>query len=1488
MASSTRPQEANLSESVSVRSNVQGKMDALKQMTPEQQAAVTVGPVPTTKLPAAGKSNNSRTSRVPNGTLFLCIMSLCLFLVVVSATHFGWAVQCTRVPQFVDTGDMPYDGMPYVLLVIFFIFGEAAMVRPPSSGPLGTGLSPQLTRRSYLDDGPKLVYPLDPATRKTGCMWRYLVQNGLDPDTLVRLGQFPSLPYLRRATAEYLCRRGQPLATFCLGRSGGEPHIASIWASGNRKTQTERVWFLCGLKVYADEVRSTEAYNATPIRALGGVSPVISSLLSSWKPTEMDNFWTPDTLKGPITQGPTVWARSTHELSVQFRNMFYRHFPSYHNRFPEQFDTNTEVPLLIKSDHNRINTIPANYRARQFPKIPMVRGVKNEAVALAAALSGSEALDAFKNFDVSLGELRFAHERGKRAVDRWETNTQTRVNLQLIFGRQTVAQRQYFEACFRMWSQYYRALFAESIATQHADCAVGVQIHGLPPATVTSYMSTRLIPGVPGQPGIPAIPARNPEDPMWTPAGMNGLLYGTKQFLDVGGLTNDETAFLISCFAPRALVNVPRATIAGAVDRWRFPVDRFTYPNEVDEIFLHYGNQVEPNAAEQAYIRAHVFTPRESAFIARMINWFTARHAINGVMLQAHDAVIYRAGGFSSSAIQNRRVGVLDNMYTNSSFSTELYLPRNLSGFGYYDVYFEEVPISGSIMQILSTAPHEVINGVALANYYRTVSLNWAAVAFSMRGESWDAAANPQAGGYTRELLWHNEIEVKRWNYRNLTQWSHDHARAMAAQYGFCPMATARYTEEGIIHNWFQDHTTPYVSNPYGALGHMRRMPTHQMLPYFDDEAGTSHLKWPAEAAGFTGPRSAYTGHVRLARDTPAFPRHLWMGDGGAAYNYQFLSAFNRPNRFRFEGTAAAPTTSLYAPHWMQTPYGDEAYAAPNRTAPQFMEPMGSPFSDFVVGGFLNSYQVHAARSISWTAEPEARANLTPFERDQLFKLSQGAPHMSLMINYISPMDARVELRETPLYGVAVWRKGEDFAGMTYEEWGDDAKAAPGFQFGGITPAQNPFVTPSARDVPGTDRPRIARSSRTTYRTDDPALMAAKQTVSGGLIGISDVGTTVVPAESVSSHLGYVPTFSYKRPELQFVDELPPMDTSAVTLNANGITVAPLQGHEPALAAEHTAIREAATIQQIEELLAAARGHKENDLAAQTLAAVDDSAAKVDKDFSKYLENSRRERLARASDLGARTIEPSPTSAAPKAISRRSAAATRKFVPAQHLWDPKTAYVRPNVTFVKTSGVKGSTYAGKTLEPNDAVAGGAQATMLAQMQRPVTLENLSPHSRKLLETLASARNKKATHDVKGKSAEPFGAGLPSFAYDNDAVDREWQTGDGVKVRAWKGNEINPAYAERPVSQWSSETKEAFYADRQAALNAEYDAQKAPVTELTATASTMLRGTDNGVRCKIDGREAEAEMPKPKVHFTLEDCALESANEASNDLKTAKN
>ncbi|APU87539.1 putative structural/gag protein [Trichoderma atroviride mycovirus] len=886
-----------------------------------------------------------------------------------------------------------------------------------------------------------------------------------------------------------------------------------------------------------------------PISALGGVREVPTSLIVPRLGDGYNRKWSTELFATQMIIEDVDWTLSQNDHDVHFNreSEFVYHFPEelQNPRLSRHFTDNATFKWWVSAqDGTPDRWLPTNY-TRYFEPSQTDRIVLEPFSAIGKMLSGELSLDVLKEADSSAAFGRAMGSRGQRLIPGWEAGLTTRWQRFRDFGTRQRKISQHLEFCYRLITRYIISrVTAQALnrIQRYAPNVGDTHVH----ADIVFINAATIVPAPPA-PGVPPALPVNGEDAFWAPGAQQALLEGRAQFLDCEGMERSEIAQLLGCLDQSTDNNLPVLS-RDDMNVLQVPViGRHTFPNGVQTIFVHTGNQPVPSPADQQWIRDNAHSYPDHTIIGPLIRSLCMRHDLSTQFTDAIDMAVYRCVGYSfedcfGTSNDRRTDDIIDG-----SGNSELFIPHNNTAGDYFDIFFTPAPIDREVEVFLSLQTKQLTHSASLAVHTRTVAYNWAAKAGSMLGDIWAAPLAGAPNDYVRN----HATKWLRNYYSDINIWSGLAANAHATQYGFCASPLTRRTELGRLPNWWRAYVAPYITNHYLVLWCMQVMPTFQILPYFDQNAQTSHVRWAEGTPDQSESRISFRNNlnVRLAREFEAYPGHTWIGDGGSEFNSQFYAAQGNDGQFAYEGAL----TKVGLCRWDGI-YARQLPAAPVAGRAITLGAAGSPFSDFILPGSLASYQFGNDRIQNWAVQPNPRRPLTNQEASRWWAASKGQSNVSLMVNYVSPIAEHIEIDSLADYSVVIWENQSGFAGLTYMN-NYESFSNPDLPLSRLLPDQSPFT------VPFDSAPKPYMQNQPTRVTSKPG---TRQTADQDTKPLGS-NTSVSVADAFNKRIAATGSISYETKYPLFEDELPSFKTAEVSSDQAGLhfTTTPLGGRTP-------------------------------------------------------------------------------------------------------------------------------------------------------------------------------------------------------------------------------------------------------------------------------------------------------------------------------------
>ncbi|GFM95135.1 hypothetical protein MMARV_C016P1, partial [viral metagenome] len=833
---------------------------------------------------------------------------------------------------------------------------------------------------------------------------------------------------------------------------------------------------------FATDAEPTLEYASPSLPALGGVRAVLTQLATSTRASALSNFWNTQTFTTQAVEERLQLDVTARRVDTLRTNNYIRHFPDSvpNPRLPAHFSDQLRSTIAAVQAPNAqyAQAVPVQF-TRNWERRPLSgRSLREGQAGLSGVLAdGDYSKEGLARAEQSIAINRFLDTRGNRTIPGWEADQWNRWSgLTSLFGMART-DNNYLQVAYRLIARYYAAIAVPEInGAQIVPANIGTNVPLTP-------LSSQLPPAPVPVPGAPPVPPVNPEAPLFTQAAFLGLQRGTKQFVDAEGLSEDELVELLSAIVPLSATpganNLPRLLVTRGQEPARemfLGPTRYAYDNGVDEVFVHFGNHAPPNMAA---IANQVHRAPSAPHILSVLRYLAMRHGAAQDIDAAIEILLTRIVLYST---EHNLLGLRDNApndrYIHADGHYQMHLPRAKTAMAYFDAFFVPSAATGELPFFASLSPAALINNGVLLAQARAVALNWATTSWSMIGRNWQNMPGAEPNVYIRN---HIDVWLRRYSSDILNLWSSCHNNALALQYGFSISPVARSTEAGVVVPWWRDYQAAYLSNPYHELWMMDMIPSHQLLPYFDDQA-PSHVSWPAKTPFPIADRYSFANNLRveLSRDLPAEVGRTWMADGGSTANGQHMAAVGTTNGFRFEGNNTPPVELA---RWRVR----HAYQFPQNPATQAITWMGaptSPFADFILPGSMptcnieaNTAYSHGIRASAGINQPEAN------HLGQLwFDAARQVGKRSLMVNYISPFPDRRELASLQDYSIVIWKSGNSYSGMSLVPQDfSPVRFEDTYRPNNKLPMPS-YTRPTAADVSDT-----ARNARTTARTPKPA-----------------------------------------------------------------------------------------------------------------------------------------------------------------------------------------------------------------------------------------------------------------------------------------------------------------------------------------------------------------------------------------------------------------
>jgi len=943
---------------------------------------------------------------------------------------------------------------------------------------------------------------------------------------------------LLRVKDHRISKLGLPLH-FRLPTNSARGHVATEHFTGSKfwlpLTYVKRIPFfdnpLKG-RIKSGAASLSDSFASPMIPALGGVRATLSQLPVTAVSSNINERWYPTRFPRQMTNTALNWnfQHPLHSARIFRKNDYLRSFPeaSTRARLPSLFSDDLPSVMLFRPQPGRDHYVQASYTRRWDITHP-VRTLSNAYVNLAKVLDGDSSRDALAAADQVVAVDRFLDTRGNRQVEKWEADQWPRWLALASFVSWSQGSQCYREAAYRLLSRYFTTRTYDELIGKLPGVILEAGNPGL--NVQVTYINSVPVVG----PG-----AINPEGPMWTDAAQSGLRNGTKQFIDGQGLSAMEIAEFITALAPLDDNDqIPRilGNIHGIVGAQLIPPHgRYLYPNGVDEIFVHMGNNPIPDAATQAAIAGQVHGIPEATRIGSILRLIASRHGGAGDIQTALEMLMYRGVGYFSNDVKNRRNNYRPGMVVHCDGHYEMHSIRNYTASAYLDSLRKPEPIPQWFQEFIATPTEELLNNLVLASHARATALAWASFALSMVGRTWRATPGNELNQHVAN---HIDVWLRTYNNENLDLWATVHANAMAFQYGFAPSPISRSTEALRVYHIWNTHQTPILTNHYHELWMMDLMPSHELLPYSDAE-GTSHPTWDESSPSPVSDYASFQGDVQLGRDLAPFTGRTWLGDGGYTHNAQFYAAQGVNDAFRYEGQ----TQGFRLARW-QHQMVHQFPQNPSSEAPVWMDVAGTPFSDFILPGSLPSMLLTRNRTFAWGVRLQEKT--TP-RTDPIWqrwhRLGLKEARQSLMVNYVHPLRSQREIEALEDYSVLIWEEGNRFAGMTLVR-GDLPNGSADLRFDESNiPLIKGLGLPEARGSPGTNLSQPRVTARRGLGRDDT---------------LGRITAFMEPRPANTRHEAEPNVaLSYEPPYPATTTELPKMNTYQGAMNEQGISLQPI------------------------------------------------------------------------------------------------------------------------------------------------------------------------------------------------------------------------------------------------------------------------------------------------------------------------------------------
>ncbi|ANE10464.1 hypothetical protein [Fusarium poae dsRNA virus 2] len=923
------------------------------------------------------------------------------------------------------------------------------------------------------------------------CLWKSLRSLGFTTERLLDMGIAPWMTSLQRSTKLKL--PGSLPLYYTLPFNSRLGHVSTKYFPNSKFGFPLRLamkYQFGATPGKENEIKTS--FLSNPIPQLGGVKITLSQLPTETKAPDFDTKWTPSFFSPSIVDRPLKHAYSQEgELITERESEFYRHYPQGQRveRLPSRFtETLKSVRWAPWTLGNYTLNIPVSYNQKSWISPASHRLPATDFLDLAGLFSGATDPATLKVAQDRVAHLRFLGSRGDRIINGWQADNIPRGLRFSAFVRQAMRNHDYREIAFRLWSRLF--LVDEFSALREWNGTLDLPYADMRlenPNGGTPIALTFINAEAPA-----ANPPVNPEQPMWEDIAQAGLRAGSKQFVDASDLSEQEVIELLSAMVPTEpgqsvrlrAADPPRVNGAlpqeGPCNELDFvhPLQRYSFPNGVDEVFIHTGANAKFDLPAQQRIRASVCGVPSASAIITLLRVLSVRHNASDHVDFGLELAMARNSIFSMRDFLSRRDNCPRHSYTHSDLNNEIHLPRMYTAGAYVDAFLTPGTVSAQTDLALELKPCEVVNNAALIGFFRTTAINWAAYSLSAYGRVWNRRPSNEPD---RRISSFMSVLTRTFSFDKITAWSTVHNNALAYQYGFGLSPSVRSTEAGWLLDAHRDWVTPYVHNHYLELWAMKFIPTFQVLPYFDPEGSSSHVGWPSSLPNPIPAYESFNDQVRLGRDMPPFLKQAWKQDGGFNRNAQFFAATGLNGRYRHEG--AAINVSLM--RWS----GDriDQIPAPAGAQPvQWLAPAGSNFSDFILPGSVVNYNHSRNRSYSFGFRNNAQVDGETHRR--WFDAAKQEPHVSLMVNYIHPTKDSRQLDNLLDYSTIILEQGNNYTGMVVvphhlPDYEIDSELNPArlLDFGGRGEAP-PSAEPVALDKPTNLRVAAARTGAPVAR----------------------------------------------------------------------------------------------------------------------------------------------------------------------------------------------------------------------------------------------------------------------------------------------------------------------------------------------------------------------------------------------------------------------
>lgn len=861
------------------------------------------------------------------------------------------------------------------------------------------------------------------STPYKSCMYTALLDLGLSPVDLLINNIYPWTTSLARVDKRYVKSLGLlPLYwSFTGGKFG---HVSSTWFPGSRFIFNP---LLARSVSFGAEPGATSSWYAPPVAQLGGAKPMLTQIPVTTKSNNFSTPWSARFWPTQAVEAACSWTQADNgeSFGIERTSEFMRHFPKNLNvnRLP-QFFTHTSFSEFFwraRPAADGLNIVDTTSNRPWTPYSVAGRLTSTLGSSLGPLLAGNVENEARSKAQQTLSAFRFLSTRGNRTIPHWEAEDTPRSLALANFLQRASRVQDYRTVAVRLWSRLLLRVAQDAVSERERQ--VGGQPFVWQSATGANAQLTWLtatLPAPAAGPGAP--PPANPEAPMWDDVSQDALLNGTKQFIDVLGLSRGEVVELVSAMDPMLQVNFPA---------WRHNnndymsgLSRYVHTNDTTEIFLHTGNNDAAfSAADRAWIQQHVHAEPSIVNILSVMRQLIALHDCLDDFKFGFEVAINRFATFRSGHAKTLAGNAQHHYHFSGDGNVGLDLPRTYTPSAYYAVLLQPGVIDPEMLTIMQSTQKFFLNNACLLLHSQLVSLNWAAYSSSLYGRLWNNLPGQEPDPRIR-----NHIDSIRRTYaldpNNL--WSAIANNALAHQYGYGVSPNVRMTTQGSLLNIFADFSTPWFANPYIDMWMIDFIPTFQILPYFDDINHQSRVGMDINKPFPIQDDYTFDGRVKLSRERDFLNGLMWLNDGGFTRNAQFFAAQGDANSlFRFEN--GDPNISLR--RWT----AQLNYEFPNAPAAQPITWMGgrqSPFGDFILPGSILNFDVATGRTRAYGIATDNAAQLTAVRRRWIAQ-ARGDDMSSLMVNYIHPMKEQRELLDLPDYSAIIWETDSAFSGIS-------------------------------------------------------------------------------------------------------------------------------------------------------------------------------------------------------------------------------------------------------------------------------------------------------------------------------------------------------------------------------------------------------------------------------------------------------------------------